>query len=214
MLALAVAERDNLVVGGTELLSSEAHIIFWDIRNPSAPAYVHSSTHSDDITHLSLLPASNSFLRNSAVQPLPERLLLSSSTDGLVALSNYKESDEDEAVVAAENWGQSIAAAGGYLHKGKMRVWTRSDMDAVALWDIQRGDEEEIQLGGFEEHGTDLYKFREFTLPEEGPRTTMTAQEEREGKQNKLRSDYLADVCPSLGVSKGGQPICAVGSNE
>lgn len=29
VLALAVSERDNLVIAGTELVSSEAHILFW-----------------------------------------------------------------------------------------------------------------------------------------------------------------------------------------
>ena len=31
MLALAVSERDHLVIGGTELVSSEAHILFWSV---------------------------------------------------------------------------------------------------------------------------------------------------------------------------------------
>ena len=58
-----------------------------------------------------------------------------------------KESDEEEAVQAAENWGQSIAAAGTYDHKGQMKVWARSDMDGLALWDINKGEEEDIQVG-------------------------------------------------------------------
>jgi hypothetical protein len=29
VLAIAVSESDNLVMGGTELVSSEAHILFW-----------------------------------------------------------------------------------------------------------------------------------------------------------------------------------------
>ena len=31
ILALAVSERDHLVIGGTELVSSEAHILFWSV---------------------------------------------------------------------------------------------------------------------------------------------------------------------------------------
>jgi hypothetical protein len=117
-----------------------------DTRNPKNPVYSHASTHSDDITHLSLLPSTSSFLSPSSSRILPSRLLLSSSTDGLVALSDYKESDEDEAVQAAENWGQSVAAAGAYLHKGAMKVWARSDMDGVALWDMSKGEVEEIEV--------------------------------------------------------------------
>ena len=161
MLALAASERDHLVIGGTELVSSEAHILFWsvrfsncrdadgvcrDTRNTKTPAYTHSSTHSDDITHLSLLPATSTFLPSSSSTPLPPRLLLSSSTDGLVALSDMKEPDEDEAVQSTENWGQSVAAAGTYLHKGRMNVWARSDMDGVATWSVGQGEEDGLEV--------------------------------------------------------------------
>lgn len=108
--------------------------------------YIHSSTHSDDITHLSILPSSSTFLARSSNRALPEHLLLSASTDGLVALSDLKESDEDEAVQSAENFGQSIAQAGFYERQGKMRVWGRSDMDAVGVWQVGKGDEEEIEV--------------------------------------------------------------------
>jgi hypothetical protein len=57
-----------------------------------------------------------------------------------------KESDEDEAVQSAENFGQSIAQAGWYEHKGKMRVWGRSDMDAVGIWHIGKGEEDDIEV--------------------------------------------------------------------
>jgi len=147
-------------MAGTELLSSEAHIIFWylmllpqhskltnrDTRSTKEPVYTHSSTHSDDITHLSLLPSTSTYLPRSADRPLPDQLLLSASTDGLVALSDLKESDEDEAVQSAENFGQSIAQAGWYEHKGKMKVWGRSDMDAVGIWNIGKGEEDDIEV--------------------------------------------------------------------
>ena len=117
-----------------------------DTRNTKQPAYSHTSTHSDDITKLSLLPSTSTFLSPSSSKPLPSRLLLSSSTDGLIALSDFKETDEDEAVQAAENWGQSIASAGTYEHKGKMKVWARSDMDGVISWTISKGEGEEVEV--------------------------------------------------------------------
>jgi hypothetical protein len=67
----------------------------------------------------------------------------------LVALSDLKESDEDEAVQSAENFGQSIAQAGFYEHKGKMRVWGRSDMDAVGIWGIGKGEEDDIEVSPY-----------------------------------------------------------------
>lgn len=146
VLSVAASEADHLVMAGTELLSSEAHIMYWDTRSTKQPVYTHSSTHSDDITHLSLLPPSTSFLPRSSNRPLPDRLLLSGSTDGLVALTDYKESDEDEAVHSAENFGQSIAKAGWYEHKGQMRIWGRSDMDSLGIWKVGKGEEEEIEV--------------------------------------------------------------------
>ena len=119
-----------------------------DTRNPKEPLYRHSSTHSDDITHLSLLPTTSTFLPPSTSNPLPNRLLFSASTDGLVALSNVQESDEDEAVVAEENWGQSVAGAGSYRRKGgkEMGIWARSDMDGLACWQVGIGEEGEIEV--------------------------------------------------------------------
>jgi hypothetical protein len=175
--------------------------------------YSHTSTHSDDLTHLSLLPSTSSFLSGSSSNPLPSRLLLSTSTDGLVALSNPQESDEEEAVLAAENWGQSIADAGAYAHKGKMKVWARSDMDGVATWDIGKGEEDELQLQDFMENGTEVYRGKTFAHSPRGPAVVRSAEEEREDKAGVFHSEYLIDVVPSLGVTKRGIPTIGLGSN-
>lgn len=124
------------------------------------------------------------------------------------------ETDEENALLAEENWGQSIANAGAYMHKGKMRVWARSDMDGMCTWVIGRGEEEELELQDQKDFGSDNFKFRDFDLPQSGPSVVHSAQEERQGKESKLRSDYLIDVVPSLGVSAAGMPIAAVGTNE
>ncbi|KAK4685741.1 WD repeat-containing protein 89, partial [Tremellales sp. Uapishka_1] len=214
VLSLAVSERNNLVIGGTELVSSESHILFWDTRNTQQPAYSHNSTHSDDITHLSLLPSTSTFLAGSSSTPIPARLLLSASTDGLVALSSLQETDEDEAVLAADNWGQSIASAGAYeVSKGKLAIWGRSDMDAVARWEVGRGEEGELELQNHMEDPSSSFRSKTFTPPHLGPSTTQTASEEREDK-SKLVSDYLIDVVPSLGVGRKGGPMVASGTNE
>jgi hypothetical protein len=63
-------------------------------------------------------------------------------------------------------------------------------------------------------HDTERFRSREFTLPNNGPSTTRTAQEERDGKTAKLKSAYLINVVPSLGVSSDGLPMTAVGTNE
>ncbi|KAL1411160.1 hypothetical protein Q8F55_002110 [Vanrija albida] len=211
--ALAVSGADHLVVGGTELVSSEAHILFWDTRNASEPAYRHSSTHSDDITHLSILPPTASFQVSTGRQ-LPQRLLLSTATDGCVALSDLREADEDEAVHAEENWNQSIAAAGSYAFEGRLKVWARSDMDYVAAWGVGvDADDGELQLQDFQEVNSSQFKYRDFALPQGGPSVVGPAAKER-AYPDKLRSEYLIDVCPSLGVNNRGLPAVGVGSND
>lgn len=249
-LLSVAAEGEYAVMGGTELVSSEAHVMFWsvpslhpsltmtrvealtdprDTRNTSSPSHIHSSTHSDDITSLSLLPPSRSFLSSSTL-PIPPVLLLSASTDGLLALSDPRQTDEDEALLSSANWGVSVARAGSFVRAspstsgGPVCVWARSDIDSVGMWEVGlgKGDEGEDQLemtlsaeeGKGGAWASDEFKFREFDKPQEGPRVAMTAQEERQTKDTKVRSDYLAEVLPSLGVSKRGGPMVAVGNNE
>lgn len=186
-----MSEADSLVVGGTEVVSSEAHILFWDPRNPSAPAYRHSSTHSDEITHLSFLPSLSFSSPN-----VPAKLLLSGSVDGCVALSNAAEHDEDEAVQAEENWNASIAGAGAYACHDGMRVWARSDMDTLAGWDVRVGAEG-LEFGTLGEVPSSQFKARSLAGPS-GP----------------LSTEYLITAAPSLGVGRTGAPVVAAGTNE
>ncbi|KAL7421002.1 hypothetical protein Q5752_003886 [Cryptotrichosporon argae] len=209
--ALAVAQRDNLVVAGTELVSAEAHIMFWDPRNTKAAVYQHSSTHSDDITHLSFLPPTASYIGPARAHPA--RLLLSASTDGLVALSDPYEADEEEAVGAADNWGQSIADAGFFAHRGKGRVWARSDMDEVATWSVGAGDDG-LELQDAATFPSENFKFRSFTPPSLGAHVVQPAADAQASQPTQLRSDYLVCVAPSLGVSVAGVPMTAVGTNS
>ncbi|KAJ9099843.1 hypothetical protein QFC21_003845 [Naganishia friedmannii] len=241
LMSMAIHERENLVVAGTELTSYEAHILYWDIRNSSTPLYTHSSTHSDDITHLQFLPTSTSFLppllpTATSTNPTPPILLLSASTDGLVALSNPKESDEEEAFYGAEALDGSVAKAGWYwadIGRGKARrrgikVWARSDMDSVGTWSLGRGEEGDAQLQDPVLHPTDTFKpLSLFTQPQQiSPKKStrrsrilasqpVTAAEEMHAKQAGLVAcDYVLDVCPSLGVNrKTGEGMIALGNN-
>ena len=92
----------HLVVAGTELGDDDPFILYWyrllwhysqvynipkslrDPRQPIAPLYTHSSTHSDDIKTIPFHPAVSS------------PLILSGSSDGLLTISNPTETDEDE----------------------------------------------------------------------------------------------------------------------
>lgn len=72
----------------------------------------------------------------------------------------------------------------------------------------------DFQLQDQVDYPTEAFKFRQFSSPIAGPSTTRTAEEERSAKSNQVSSDYLIDVLPSLGVSKKGAPMTAVGNNE
>jgi hypothetical protein len=165
LLSLAVHEPSNLLVTGTEVVSSESHLIFYDTRSPTNPLYTHSTTHSDDITSLTFLPPTTSYASplppsSTSSLPTPGLLLLSSSTDGLLALTNPKESDEEEAFYGAEGLDGSVAKAGWYRStvddhdkkgkkKGKrqgLKVWGRSDMDSVGTWEMGRGESGDIEV--------------------------------------------------------------------
>lgn len=117
-----------------------------------------------------------------------------------------RESDEDEAVLAEENWGQSIATAGFY----EGRVWGRSDMDSVSIWNIGRGEDEGLELGNQVEFGMEEFKFKTYDIPPTGANILGPAGV----KKDKVQSDYLVDVVPSLGLSKSGAPMTVVGTNE
>jgi WD repeat-containing protein 89 len=119
LLSADYSPEHYLVVAGTELHSEEAHLLYWDIRSPSQLLRQHSSTHSDDITSVSLHKSEGSYR------------LLSASTDGLLCSSNPLENDEDESVLSVANWGTSISKT-GFVNES---VWSLSDMETLAFWD-------------------------------------------------------------------------------
>lgn len=128
-----------MVAAGTELQKEDAFIYYWlvgrtcfyanqslclfrDPRNPAAPLRTHGSTHSDDITavHFGGTPPSTD-------------LLLSTSSDGLVSISNPHQED-DEAVVHVGNLGCSISQGGWIPNSTKLGIWAASDMETFSYW--------------------------------------------------------------------------------
>ncbi|KAJ5651511.1 uncharacterized protein N7484_005234 [Penicillium longicatenatum] len=98
VLSIACNPETNTIVAGTELLSSQAVVAFWDIRSPQAPRLQYVESHNDDITELQYHPARNN-------------ILLSGSTDGLVNIYDTTVTDEDDALVQVINHG-SVHHAG------------------------------------------------------------------------------------------------------
>lgn len=99
-----------------------------DPRNPIAPLRRHVETHSDDVTAVH-------FSHSGSTE-----VLLSASTDGLLAISNPNESDEDEAGIQMQNWGCSVSRAGWINGPSSgPRVWASSDMETLSIWNEEVG---------------------------------------------------------------------------
>ncbi|CAE6371491.1 unnamed protein product [Rhizoctonia solani] len=150
--AFAVSPDGWTIAAGAELgvdpaapVPSEAEldapIFFWDVRNPTTPKWVHTSTHSDDITQLDFHP----MLGNGS----PGGLLLSSSADGLLAITSADEPNEDEAVQYVGNWNTSIARVGWTVRREEIlandqmnfKIWAASDMQTLSVWSDELGIE-------------------------------------------------------------------------
>ncbi|OJJ45622.1 hypothetical protein ASPZODRAFT_133478 [Penicilliopsis zonata CBS 506.65] len=98
VLSVACNAATNTVVAGTELVSSQAVVSFWDIRFPREPRLQYVESHNDDVTELEYHPTQN-------------HILLSGSTDGLVNIYDTTIQDEDDALVQVINHG-SVHHAG------------------------------------------------------------------------------------------------------
>ncbi|KAJ6567269.1 WD40-repeat-containing domain protein [Mycena vulgaris] len=121
LLCCDVSQDGLTVAGGTQLQGEDAHIIYWDPRQPAAPLRTHSSTHSDDITVLRFSPDS-------------QNVLLSASTDGLISTSTADEEDEDEAVIHVGAWNCSVSQAGWIPSASGAKIWACSDMETFSTW--------------------------------------------------------------------------------
>ncbi|PYH97274.1 WD40 repeat-like protein [Aspergillus ellipticus CBS 707.79] len=98
VLAIACCPETNSVVAGSELLSYQAIVAFWDTRSPGQTCLQYVESHSDDVTELQY-------------HPTRKTTVLSGSTDGLVNIYNTTIADEDDALVQVINHG-SVHHAG------------------------------------------------------------------------------------------------------
>lgn len=87
-------------------------------------------------------------------------------------------------------------------------------MDGIATWEIAKGEEDDLELQGFVEYPTETFREKKFEKPRGGAMVPRTAEEERGDKSGQIVADYVVDVVPSLGISKGNTPMVALGSNE
>ncbi|KAK8064792.1 WD domain-containing protein [Apiospora phragmitis] len=125
VLSLACSSTGFSVVAGTELKSSQASILIWDVRSTPTPRHQYKEVHSDDITELNFHPTNHN-------------ILLSGSTDGLVNIYDTQITDEDEVVIQTLNHDASIHHA-GFLNDTE--VYAVSHDERFALYNIAEDQE-------------------------------------------------------------------------
>ncbi|CAG79739.1 WD40-repeat-containing domain protein [Yarrowia lipolytica] len=115
--------RDNIVVGGSELVGTDAGICLWDVTKPKAdgmPFIEFPDVHNDDVTELRF-------------HPTRENIVVSGSTDGLVNVYDIKETDQDEVVKQVFNHDSSIHFAG---FTSANRVYVISHMETLSIYEM------------------------------------------------------------------------------
>ncbi|PGH06210.1 hypothetical protein AJ79_06598 [Helicocarpus griseus UAMH5409] len=126
--ALTCSPEPCTIVAGTELVSSQASVIFWDIRSPAQPRLQYVESHNDDITELQF-------------HPTRHNVLLSGSTDGLVNIYDTTISDEDDALLQVVNHG-SIHKA-GFL--GEHAIYALSHDEVFSIHPFNNPDENAVE---------------------------------------------------------------------
>ncbi|OJD09757.1 hypothetical protein AJ78_08943 [Emergomyces pasteurianus Ep9510] len=125
--SLTCSPEPCTIVAGTELVSSQSSVIFWDIRSPSQPRLQYVESHNDDITELQF-------------HPTRHNVLLSGSTDGLVNIYDTTISDEDEALLQVVNHG-SIHRA-GFL--GEHAIYALSHDEVFSIHPLSDPDDDAV----------------------------------------------------------------------
>ncbi|KAJ5624925.1 hypothetical protein N7510_001234 [Penicillium lagena] len=116
VLSVACNAETTTVVAGTELVSSQAVVAFWDIRSPAACRLQYVESHNDDITELQY-------------HPTRSNIVLSGSTDGLVNIYDTTITDEDDALVQVINHGSVHHA--GFLSERTIYALSHDELFSV-----------------------------------------------------------------------------------
>lgn len=86
--------NDTILCAGTEEMSGEAHLLYFDVRkNVTLGAYTDS--HEDDVTQVKF-------------HPIKHNVLASGSTDGLINVFNIEETSEEDALEYCLNTESSV----------------------------------------------------------------------------------------------------------
>ncbi|CAO3667700.1 unnamed protein product [Umbelopsis ramanniana] len=117
-----INSNEAMIAAGTELVVSEAKLMFFDTRQTKQMAEFVES-HNDDITHIQCHPT------------IPTQLI-SASTDGLVCNYSVEQFDEDEAILSVINSGSSVNRA-GYFGPNSEYVYCLTHIETLSLHSIE-----------------------------------------------------------------------------
>lgn len=123
--------RGNVVVGGSELVGTDAGICLWDVQKPKAdgmPFIEFPDVHNDDVTELRF-------------HPTRDNIVVSGSTDGLVNVYDITETDQDEVVKQVFNHDSSIHCAG---FTSTNRVYVISHMETLSIYEMDFEKEDDV----------------------------------------------------------------------
>ncbi|KAL0108710.1 hypothetical protein PUN28_014096 [Cardiocondyla obscurior] len=115
---------ERLLAGGTEHISGDAFILFWDVRQSSKTGNKNSllggywESHMDDITCLTF-------------HPVKENILASGSTDGLMNIFDLTQTSEDLALTASLNTESSVDRLGWLTDDS---LWCTTHTHDLQLW--------------------------------------------------------------------------------
>ncbi|CAO3675571.1 unnamed protein product [Umbelopsis vinacea] len=117
-----INSNEAMIAAGSELVGSEAKLLFFDTRQTKQVAEFVES-HNDDITHIQCHPT------------IPTQLI-SASTDGLVCNYSVEQFDEDEAILSVVNSGSSVNRA-GYFGPNSEYLYCLTHIETLSLHSVE-----------------------------------------------------------------------------
>ncbi|KAK7483045.1 hypothetical protein BaRGS_00025708 [Batillaria attramentaria] len=126
LLSGGINATDRLICAGTEKVSEDVYLLFWDRRKATLLG-CYSESHDDDITQV-------------VWHPVMDRYVLSGSTDGLLNVFDLVHKSEDDALMSTFNTEATVARAGWCGPDGNRYVYCITHMDTWHVWEYSECD--------------------------------------------------------------------------
>ncbi|CAL1536514.1 unnamed protein product [Lymnaea stagnalis] len=126
ILSLDVSSSDRLLCAGTEMVSNDSYLLFWDCRQTNVLG-CYGDCHQDDITQVSFQPGS-------------DRFLASGSADGLLCTFDLQETSEDDALQITCNAMSDVSRVGWCGKDRQQCVYCVTSDHSVHVWEALQGE--------------------------------------------------------------------------